>query len=136
MLEDASLPIVLFEDRTELHVFPSIELACRYVEAIDVEDGIYEAFDGGGRAIQLLTHGPVVFADWPTESAEDPGEFERRVRTAIERIGAHRVGIIGLDQAALQAMLDALLSYNQGQIRKPRKPILGLIPRQRRRDSM
>jgi hypothetical protein len=134
MLDDATMPIVVFEDRTELHLYSSVLEACRNIEAIDVQDGVYEAFDGRGRRIQLLTHGRVVMGEWPTESEVVPDDFEQRIRAAIERVGLEGAEIVDVERAVLPEMLNALLDRDRGKSRQPRETFLDRILRRWRRD--
>jgi hypothetical protein len=55
-------PFVLVEGH-DLLLFPSLDALVNWVEAQDVRDGVFEAFDGQGRAIDLTAdsdEGPVV----------------------------------------------------------------------------
>jgi hypothetical protein len=56
LVADAILPIVIYGDCL-CEVYPAIAVACQAVEAIDVNDGLYEAFDSTGSPLLLVTHG-------------------------------------------------------------------------------
>lgn len=52
LMADAIPPIVIYGDGL-CEVYPGIAVACQAVEAIDVNDGLYEAFDSTGSPLLL-----------------------------------------------------------------------------------
>ena len=120
LLIDAFPPIVIIEG-DDLSTYPTVRLVCSHLEAEDVNDGLYEVFDGRGRRIQLLTSGGLVFAEWMADAAPDPAGLERQVRHHIESVGADRIGIVNIDDASLEVMLDALVRFSSSRMRRPRK---------------
>jgi hypothetical protein len=52
---------VLAKDCGEIHRYDSIPELIRNLEAIDIENGEYEAWDAGGHVVQLLAEGIGVF---------------------------------------------------------------------------
>lgn len=53
---DVTWPVVLF-DGGDLGMYASYSDLNGYIEALDVEDGVYEAYDSAGRPLDLLTQG-------------------------------------------------------------------------------
>ena len=113
-MAEAKPPIVIDEDGY-LEVYPTVAMARRAVEGLDVIDGVYDAFDSDGRPLLLVAYGNLVAIELPPESHPDPAELERRLRDFIQSVGAARVGLTNLDDAPLQVMLEALLKFERGQ---------------------
>jgi hypothetical protein len=76
-------PIFVTADEPLL-IFESIERALAHVEAQDVKDGIYLAFDRAGRRIDFTTSGFDV-GYVPDEGALNPAEFENTLRRILDR---------------------------------------------------
>ncbi|GAA1211921.1 hypothetical protein [Rhodoglobus aureus] len=111
---DAALPIVIDEEGN-LMVYPTVEMACLEMEAIDVVDGVYEAFDGHGRRLKLVAHGEFVSIAVPPDAHPEPAELERRLRKYIDPELAADLGIENVDDASLPALVHALFSYQRGE---------------------
>ena len=117
-MADAIPPIVIYGDGL-CEVYPAIAVACQAVEAIDVNDGLYEAFDSTGTPLLLVTHENAVSIEVPLDSTPDPAALGRRLRDYIQDVGADRVGIADLEgDSSLPVMLDALLSFQRLASRK------------------
>jgi hypothetical protein len=116
-MADAIPPIVICGDGL-CEVYPTIAVACQAVEAIDVNHGLYEAFDSTGGSLLLVTDGDLVSIEVPLDSTADPAALERRLRDYIQEVGADRVGVADLDDASLPLMLGALLSFQHRAARK------------------
>ncbi|WP_159599631.1 hypothetical protein [Agromyces humi] len=114
---DAQPPIVIYGDGL-CEVYLTVAAACQALEAVDVNDGLYEAFDCTGRALLLVTKQHAVSIDVPPNSAAEPAALARRLRDYIQVVGADRVGIADLVDASLSVMLDALLSFQRRKARK------------------
>lgn len=52
-MSNIDLPIVIVEDDALMHFYRKIEDAEIHLEAIDVENGVYQGFDANGRLLQL-----------------------------------------------------------------------------------
>ena len=113
IVSDVVPPIVIYGDG-DCDVFPTVPLACQAVEATDVDDGLYEAFDSQGRALRLVTERNQVFIELPANSVPESAALERRLRDHIGTVGADRVGIVNLRDASLPMLLDALSAFQQG----------------------
>lgn len=109
-MADAIPPIVIYGDGL-CEVYPTIAVACQAVEAIDVNDDLYEAFDSTGSPLLLVTHGNLVSIEVPLDSSPDPVALGRRLKYYIQEVGADRVGVADLDDASLPVMLGALLTF-------------------------
>jgi hypothetical protein len=115
-MADAVAPIWIDGDGL-FEVYPTVALACSYVEAVDVNDGLYEAFDSEGRRLLFQTHGNLVSLEAPPDSHPDPSELGRRLRGYIQSVGVDRVGITDVQDATLPALLDALLRFQERETR-------------------
>ncbi len=105
------LPPIVLDDSGDIQVFPSVEAACREIEAIDVKEGVYEAFDTRGRRLYLSVDGDRVTADLASPIVDDSVELLNRLRRFISRVGAERVGVTEPETAALSTLLQSLLIF-------------------------
>ena len=73
----AAFPIFVFEGN-DLSLFDDFDSLMTSLEGIDVEDGVYQAYDARGRAVELKAHGV------------KRGRFTVEVgRVAVGEVGAH-----------------------------------------------
>jgi len=113
-MSNVTPPIVIDGDGF-FDVYSTVGDACSWLEAVDVDDGLYEAFDSVGHSLRLFTDGNSVGIDLPADSDSDPEEFTRRLRSNIHRIGVDRVGVADLESASIPIMLAALQSFQRGE---------------------
>jgi hypothetical protein len=106
-------PIVI-DEHGDIQIYQTVAIACRSLEAIDVLNDEFEAFDSNGRALVLLAQENRVSLALPADSHPNPAELERRLRRYINAIGADRMGVANLDRAPLAVMLQALISFDLG----------------------
>jgi hypothetical protein len=103
-------PVVLNE-RGDVNVFRSIRSLIGHVEAIDVRDGVYEAFDATGRSIVLSAASDRAAVTYTVSPTADP----ERLRSVLLRFATRpRVATalppeIDIGAATLAGLLDALL---------------------------
>jgi hypothetical protein len=64
-MTDPTPPIVIFEG-DDVVVYTTIAFARRSIEAEDVKDAVYQAFDSEGRALRLVAYGTIVSIEVPT----------------------------------------------------------------------
>jgi hypothetical protein len=114
-------PPILIDGDGFFDVYSTVGEACSWLEAEDVEDGLYEAFDSVGHSLRLFTVGRFVRMDLPTDSDLDPDELARRLRSHIQQIGAHQVGVSNLESASLSTMLVALQSFQLDKVGRYRR---------------
>jgi hypothetical protein len=92
---DAVFPVFLFEGN-DLSLFDDFDSLVMGLEGIDVEDGVYQAYDSRGRAVGLKAHGvkrgsfmveigTVVVGDVSAHPSTE--EFEGRLRSYHEACG-------------------------------------------------
>jgi len=86
LVADVIPPIVIYGDGL-CEVYPTIAVACQAVEAIDVKDGLYGAFESTGSPLLLVTHGNLVSIELPLDSTPDPAALERRLSDYIQEVG-------------------------------------------------
>ena len=108
------VPPIVTDESGDIEVYPSVASACMELEAIDVLDGAYEAFDSRGYRLRIDAVRDIVSVVLEPGSTPDPLELERRLRRYVDRVGAARVGLSELDSATLPVMLDALLTFFRG----------------------
>ena len=129
-----AMPPIVIEESGDIEVYPTVETARRAIEAIDVLDGIYKAFDSDGRSLLLVAYGNLVSIEVPENPQPDPAGLERRLREYIVAVGPSRVGVANLEDATLPVMLGALLKFQRGgkPERRKRWPLAELSRRFRR----
>jgi hypothetical protein len=83
-------PVVIIEERecTELTVFHSIEVAAGHLEAIDVENREFEAFDSEGFPLTLSVDGRRVKIERTSGAAPKKKEVEAKLRRYVGDAGA------------------------------------------------
>lgn len=102
------IPPIVIDGDGFFDVYATVGEACSWLEAVDVDDGLYEAFDSAGHSLRLFTEGRFVRIDLPADSVSDPEGFARRIRSHIRQIGADQVGVADLENASIPIMLAAL----------------------------
>ena len=109
-MSELTPPIVIDGDGF-FDVYSTVGDACSWLEAVDVDDGLYEAFDSAGHSLRLFTEGRFVRIELPADSVSDPEGFARRIRSHIRQIGADRVGVADVEDASIPTMLAALQAF-------------------------
>jgi hypothetical protein len=108
-------PPIIVDDNGDVEIYPTIEVACSKLEAIDVNENAYEVFDSRGRLLRVETRGYDV---WDMQVVSDvppqPAELERRLRRFIERVGWERVGLADFERASLPVLVERLLGFLGG----------------------
>lgn len=116
-MSEATPPIVIIEGR-DIRVYQSIAEASLELEAIDVIDGVYQAFDANGRRLRLVTNGILVSIEVPQDSPLEPVELVTQLRRYIQEVGVDHVGIEHVDDASLLEMLQALIRFQHDDLSK------------------
>jgi hypothetical protein len=112
------LPLVVEAD-DGLHVFASVAALLGYVEAIDVAEGVYTAYDAFGRRLPLAVEaapyralfglvrgvGEVVVVGPPEDAPEHAGRLRQLLVETLDRLGVRHPG----RGAPLDALVTALL---------------------------
>lgn len=84
---DCARPPIIIADGLDVGFFPTIEAAARALEVIDVEDGIYRAFDRDGKALRLSSSGSRVIITCPTPTLDARNELLLLLREFLHEIG-------------------------------------------------
>jgi hypothetical protein len=113
-------PPILIDEAGYFDIYPSVVVARRAIEAEDVANGVYEAFDSEGRPLLLVAHGNLVSIELSHESLPNVVELERRLRQHIRRVGPARMGITDLDHAPLDLLLEAMARFEHREDRENR----------------
>jgi hypothetical protein len=100
-------PIVIVGDG-DFAVNATLSAASISVEAVDVNNRLYEAFDSTGRQLQFRTHGDSVRLELRSDSETNLAELERRLREHITQTGGVR-GVLRPADVPAAVMLHALL---------------------------
>lgn len=101
------LPIII-DDNGDINFFETLARVSYELEAIDVENDEYEAFDARGCVLTLLADEGEVRIVVPPVPVFHPDELAVRLKRYIERVGAHRFDGLPADLAT--ARLEELVS--------------------------
>ena len=107
-MTEIATPVVLIDETGYVFVHRSLRAARQAIEAVDVDDGAWTAYGGGGTLLALSTYGNLVAIELLAGSVRDAGELESRVRAFIQLVGAEKLGIDSPETATLPDLLEAL----------------------------
>jgi len=107
-MREAVPPIVVVEGH-DLTVHSTAADACLWMEPIDVQQGVFEAFDSEGRELSIVAQGDRVSLELPSHSTAQRDELEHKLRQFIEPEWLEKIGLAELDKLTLPEMLDAIL---------------------------
>jgi hypothetical protein len=99
----------VIDENGDITVYSSAEQARRSLEAIDVRDNAYEAFDSTGLRLVLAAEGDIVLPFIPGDGDADPSGFADRLRQFIKNVGPNRYGPLDVQDASLDTLLAALV---------------------------
>jgi hypothetical protein len=102
------LPPIVTDDSGDIMMFPTVEAAEQYVEAIDVRDGVYALFDSTGTRLTATTDGNSVRISLDPGGTTIPEELAARLRRFVLQVGPERIGIENPTSTELPALIDAL----------------------------
>jgi hypothetical protein len=105
------LPPIVIDDHGDIALYPDVDTARREMEAIDVINGVYDAFDSTGARLSLAARESVVEISLDPDTDREPGELLRRLRHFIDRVGRERVGVVDVEAAPLEHLIDALARF-------------------------
>lgn len=110
MAEQAVPPIVI-DDHGDLALYATVEAASMDMEAIDVLDDVYEAFDSHARRLSLEVREGLVSIRLDPQFVPQPDELLRRLRHFIAPVGADRVGVDNVNTVSLDGAIRALARF-------------------------
>lgn len=110
-MRDIAMTPIVIDERGDISLFPSLADASREMEAIDVVDAAYEAFDSSGRRLSLGVSEGLVRIWLDPQSAAEPDELLRRLRHFIVRAGSDRIGVGDVEAISLEAAVRALARF-------------------------
>lgn len=110
-MSNAPIPPIVSDENGDINLYPSVEDAEQYMEAIDVRDGVYEVFDSIGNRLAVSAEGETVRIGLDPQQSPDPEELASRLRGRAIRIGADRVGLADPATAPLAELVNALARF-------------------------
>jgi hypothetical protein len=108
------VPPIFLDEHWDLSAFASLADAATYVEAIDVLNDEYEAFDAEGQPLVLhASHwSDPVSITVNAEVSPQPDELARRLRRYIERVGPERLELdVPMERAPLRRLVQAVAGF-------------------------
>lgn len=102
-----STPIIA-DDRGDISVYPSVIDACIEMEAIDVDDDVYEVFDGRGYPLTLETTGEEIRMRIALGTVARPAELLGRLTEFVERVGPENFDVSAIESSTLPELLAAV----------------------------
>ncbi|MFL6090456.1 MAG: hypothetical protein ACJ71Z_09975 [Aeromicrobium sp.] len=110
MTMPAPVPPIVVDEDGDIEVYSSVEDVRAWLEAYDVKEGRYEAFDSHGRRLEFAIQGYAVTGMRIDPGlAEDPVELRRRLLVYVKSAGASDLGITEPDAATLSELLSGIL---------------------------
>lgn len=110
-MRDSATPPIVIDDHGDISLFPTLADAARELEAIDVVESVYEAFDSNGRRLSLAVSEGLVRIWLDPQSVSEPDELLRRLRYFIMRVGPDRIGLDNAETVSLDAAVRALARF-------------------------
>lgn len=106
------LPPIIVDENGDLEVYRDVEDACSALEAIDVLDGVYVAYDSRGYPLSIETSGSIATGmSISPGTTPRPDDLVRRLRHFVESVGSDRVGVDSVESVSLEHLLAALLRF-------------------------
>jgi hypothetical protein len=78
-------PPIVIDEHGDISIFPSVELAARYMEPIDVRNNEYVAYDSAGVLLRLVPTEPIVSISGYLSDVQQSGQLERVLRSFLAR---------------------------------------------------
>lgn len=115
-MTDVTWPVVLF-DGGDLGMYASYSDLNGYIEAVDVDDGVYEAYDSAGRPLDLSTQGgPQAYRSPVLVNVREgvPLEveaLEKRLRDCVRLSTRPRAGMPNFETDPLPELIVGLMPW-------------------------
>lgn len=110
-MSEIALPLVMIDETGDVSVHRTEAAARQSVEACDVDDGVFSAYDSRGMPLALGIDGDRVLLERLAMSSPNPDVLESLVRSFIASFGAKNLGIERLEAATLLELLEALEAH-------------------------
>jgi hypothetical protein len=101
-MAEPTYPIFIFED-SDLSIISSSTQVQTDLERIDVESGVFEAYDSDGRRVYLTNGRARIEVDVDSMERAAISEFEMRLRTFLRASGDQTADDLTLDLVWLKA---------------------------------
>lgn len=113
MRVDPTGPVIV-DDGGDITVFVSAGAACREMEPVDVEVGVYEVFDSRGLALVAEVHHGRVRLTLQQGGEARVQDVLERLRRFIDAVGTERFGTSDAGSASLEEVVSLLLQFQAG----------------------
>lgn len=115
MASSIMVPVVVQAD-DGFEAFDSVDAACREMEAIDVQNGVFQAFDARGARLTVMASGDHVLLSQDIDEPADPDRLAEALREYLTMASAYigkdrfaaRFGDIDLHSDPLERLIAAI----------------------------
>lgn len=112
-MNEAPLPPITTAEGHDIVVFESVHELLDYIEWMDVEDGVYEAWDSLGRKIHLSVENEEIQLAVITGETLQADQLMTLLTKHVHSVGAERFRLFTSDDASLSAMLNVVLDFQK-----------------------
>lgn len=103
---------IIVDENGAAEVYANLKDACSDLEAVDVSNGVYKAFDARGLVLDVRADGSHVRITAPDHARYDHEYLLKQVRRLAQAIGPNRLGGLHIDDASLDLLLTRILLLN------------------------
>lgn len=120
LLNEAPRPPITIAEGHDINVFESIPGLLDYIEWIDVEDGVYEAWDARGRKIRLYVENEEIKLALIPGEANQANQLMELLKEDIHSVGPERYRLFKSDDVPLSELLEVVLDAKKhGLVNQP-----------------
>lgn len=102
-------PPIITAEGHDINVFESIPELLDYIEWVDVEDGVYEAWDALGRKVHLYVENEEIKLALIRGETDQADQLMTLLTEMIHRVGPERYRLFKSDDVPLSELLDVVL---------------------------
>lgn len=113
-------PPISVAEGHDITVFNSVGELRDYVEPVDVDDGVYEAWDARGRRIDLYVESEEIELALLPGGADQADQLMKLLTEMIHRVGPERYRQFRSEGASLSELLEVVLDFQEhGSVNRP-----------------
>lgn len=112
-MNDAPRPPITIAEGHDINFFESIHELLGYIEWMDVDDGVYEAWDALGRRIHLYVENEEIKLALIRGEAVQADQLRTLLTEYIHRVGTERFRLFKSDDVSLSELLEVVLDFQK-----------------------